>query len=1350
MTWLTFTIQFVIKLQCVLSNQICYRVKYLNPICKTNTGELIQYKPAYESLNENQIQYIGHSINVICHHAFIEYEDDFGFGKYIKGLVLDLSDKDIIIEPSAIVLTKLERLEINSGPVQLESNSFQNLSNLQHLKIKVNEGSAKMSQVLKNLPRLKSLELLDNYNIDICEFTNTDTLQIKILGFMGGFIRSISSKSFECNDKFNIIPANIFDNITELKILDLSYNSISKLDNTYLTMSKNCELLNLSYNSMESIENGFFKNIKCITLDLGGNEIKYIANNEFKNSMIDTIFNEQKNQTLICYESKNHYFKICQKKNQLVSVIARTMPYRLSQETLIFEDSDIILTEDYIFYNLTIKNLIIESSAKPFQLIGESLKGLPKLKNLQLDTQPILIKNPTFFYIRDTLERLSLSLSSNSFDGLSKLENLELNVGLTVLEHGAFYRLTELTRLKIEVNGTKHLQYLRVTKTSLTTIERDAFFGLDYLEKINLSYNNIKRIVINVFNNLRALKILRLNNNNITGFDIGSLMTINNDYTLINVSYNKIVDIPERTFGNLVCKVFDIRENPLLSSKRTIMGYSAEIGELIDRLGQRHHPGQHFKISDDEPRRNSFPVCERDSFELIHYDRKYADYEEDIDTINVDDSDIILLQEYAFDDGHSETKTKKLILSLSDGNLIIEKNAFTKLTRLESLEITRVNETWTRLSEELQDIPNLESLEILDNGTIGICDSFEGELIISQLQYTGGEIYQISDSSFECLTQLKTLKITETQLSVIGFDAFSNLNKLKVLSITMNQNLSYIPPHNNGIMRNLETLDLTSSSESFKLNSEAFKGLSTLKNLVFKTYPISMEQNNINTLKKLEHLVISLTLSTQNEFCMYVELLKTLKSLILIEHGSSYFCNDLYKSKNEKLRYLQYQKTYNLISFIGDDAFRLQKSNYLPTDCTFHGKTEDFCKPETLSVLDLSFNKLEHLRNDMLNGILIEHIDLSNNDIMSPDDYEFDDYKMFDDSNKLQLFLDKEYEKNIKFWCFDETSFMICMKNHELLFVTHNDIDIRRKFNIFGPKNPSEFVSNLVLGLYIDDDFLSIQPFAFVNMTSRNQVKTLTIDKHSRGEFIFVREIFAGLIALENFELNVGPVKLRDRHFDNLHNLKSLKIEAIDDEFYLIETLQSLRHLESLEIVGNAYVGICNDPFANSIPAITNLSYTSGLIKKLRKKSLTCLTYLEKFKISHTLLRRIEEDAFYGLSHLKIINLAHNELKHIPINVFNHIHTLNVLELNDNRIVKIDVHALTMQDNFPYYSLLLLDLSNNELKNLNHELEGLKCKVLDLSGNDIDSDNILFFNSCIRKIIISLNNTMSLLNHCQK
>ncbi|XP_044005828.1 toll-like receptor 3 [Aphidius gifuensis] len=538
------------------------------------------------------------------------------------------------------------------------------------------------------------------------------------------------------------------------------------------------------------------------------------------------------------------------------------MPHRLLQETLIFGDSDIILTEDNIFYNLTIKNLIIESTAKPFQLVAESLKRLPKLENLRLDTQPILIKNTTtnitgfeddafngpdslvslllqynrnlthihknsfgqmtnlktlilrsnsieliengafsklknhllfldlsrnklraisdktfegiksikqldlsnnniinfkydphsmslvyaynnsqlfavngskkvqvellchienwwticingtiatsitlneidqFWQISDaeknnfqmeisidnitsirddawknidnqlTIKSLiltkniqdGLELPSYSFNGLSKLENLELNVGPTILERGAFYRLSKLNRLKIEVDETQQylyksllnlrlltslniiknksisvcgnqfseklppllylsyikgpftvlhknsficlpsLKYLRVTRTRLMTIEPDAFFGLDYLEKINLSYNKIKSIVMNVFNSLRILKRLRLNNNEINGFDMGSLMTINNDYTLINVSYNKIEKISEGTFGNMTCKIFDIRENPLLSTTRNIMGFPATIGELIVRKGHRIHYGDYLKNKDDEPK----------------------------------------------------------------------------------------------------------------------------------------------------------------------------------------------------------------------------------------------------------------------------------------------------------------------------------------------------------------------------------------------------------------------------------------------------------------------------------------------------------------------------------------------------------------------------------------------------------------------------------------------------------------------------------------------------------------------------------------------------------------------------
>ncbi|XP_044006105.1 chaoptin-like [Aphidius gifuensis] len=621
-----FSAFFFINIQIVLSNTICFRWKHLHPVCKTDDGKFIQYKPEYESSMGDQIKYRDNSIDVIRNYAFVDYQDILEFRTYSKVLVLDLADSSIIIEPYAIALKGLERLEITSGPVQLESESFQELSNLQHLKLHVNETLVDIGQVLKNLPNLTSLELLDNHTIGICDSSN-DPVQIKILQYTGGFIESVSSESFE-----------------------------------YF------------------LETGSFKNLKCLIVDLGKNRLEHIENFEFNNSRIITLLLDDnfiresvdktkwERESITCYFSEKFCFHICQTNKVLFRVIERIMPYRLLTKTLILEDSDMILTKDNIFYNLTIKNLVIESSAKPFQLIAESLKGLPELENLQLSNSIEFIEDGAFTKLNNhlsfldlsqnklhtisdkvfegilSIDRLDLShndiihfesnpekpglvyaynnsqlfsvggskkfkvklfcrndnlwiicmngtiatsitlnhfdstlndawknidsqftikslilnknirdglaLSLNSFDGLSKLENLELNVGPTILERGAFYRLSKMNRLKIEVDITE-----------------------------------------------------RLNNNEITAFDMGSLTTINNNYTLINVSYNKIVTIPKGTFGNMTCKIFDIQENPLLSHTKNIMGSPANINDLIVRKGHRIRYGEYSKNTDDEPQR---------------------------------------------------------------------------------------------------------------------------------------------------------------------------------------------------------------------------------------------------------------------------------------------------------------------------------------------------------------------------------------------------------------------------------------------------------------------------------------------------------------------------------------------------------------------------------------------------------------------------------------------------------------------------------------------------------------------------------------------------------------------------
>ncbi|KAF7992140.1 hypothetical protein HCN44_001465 [Aphidius gifuensis] len=324
----------------------------------------------------------------------------------------------------------------------------------------------------------------------------------------------------------------------------------------------------------------------------------------------------------------------------------------------------------------------------------------------------------------------------------------------------------------------------------------------------------------------------------------------------------------------------------------------------------------------------------------------------------------------------------------------------------------------------------------------------------------------------------KALEISDDQLSYIEKRAFSNLF--------------------------IETLIIKSFADSFAFDSKIFEGLSTLKNLIFMTAPILFYEFDINTLKNLEHLVISFDLSDTVKLYKVIEPLINLKSLITRKHGSPYFCTNTNDYKNnKKLRYLQYQissftriptksfeclqelntliitdgflssfdtdafgglenldtlildynkitsieantfiglkklrklsLSHNSISSIYDGAFRLQDGDYSLPDCMTEKKNAIYCRPETLSVLDLSFNNIKTITDNMFSGILIEQIDLSNNMIDSTDDYELEDYKIMHIEMNLQLYLHKKYEKNKILSCFMEKSFIFCLKNQNPL-----------------------------------------------------------------------------------------------------------------------------------------------------------------------------------------------------------------------------------------------------------------------------------------------------------------------------
>ncbi|XP_044020166.1 leucine-rich repeats and immunoglobulin-like domains protein 2 [Aphidius gifuensis] len=340
---------------------------------------------------------------------------------------------------------------------------------------------------------------------------------------------------------------------------------------------------------------------------------------------------------------------------------------------------------------------------------------------------------------------------------------------------------------------------------------------------------------------------------------------------------------------------------------------------------------------------------------------------------------------------------------------------------------------------------------------------------------------------------------------------------------------------------------------------------------------------------------------------------------------------------------------------------------------------------KNLSLLDLSYNSLTHIKQDTFFGLKTKVLDISHNKIIEIDDgvfknmnidhlYYYHNVGVFNNSRNWYLD-DSQIENN----CVTQDTYRICMKRKTL---TSIDMPYEHSF--------SQSLLSSFVGWLITSDTLKI---------SDERISSMGKYVFKDFEFFIHPESFDGLLNLENLELNVGPVELKENLFDGLISLKYLKIEIKynpqSPSKYINNVLKTVPSLRVLEILKSDSVNICENPRSNNnLLSITGLYYTGGSISKLPTNSLLCLQNLEKLSITQTQLTTIEAGVFDSMDTLKYINLALNKITHISTGVFNYLNNLITLDLNHNKISDIDSKSLMKSDN---NNLRLLNLSYNEL-----------------------------------------------------
>lgn len=228
----------------------------------------------------------------------------------------------------------------------------------------------------------------------------------------------------------------------------------------------------------------------------------------------------------------------------------------------------------------TLKKLFLTVSGNS-ETLKDAFSSLESLEHLDIYNSNLeYIKKDTFKNIPANLRDLKLSVCNISFIEKKSFLNL-VNLRGLMLEHN------DLTKLEPDTfSGLGNVTNLSLKYNRLRVIEKNLFECLSSLKELDISNNNIHEIKSDVFLGTK-IAILALHDNNLRKIHSGLFSALNETLDLlelehnkifsikencfskmkklrwIDLSFNKLILIEEKSFNGLVTNVLDISSNEL-------------------------------------------------------------------------------------------------------------------------------------------------------------------------------------------------------------------------------------------------------------------------------------------------------------------------------------------------------------------------------------------------------------------------------------------------------------------------------------------------------------------------------------------------------------------------------------------------------------------------------------------------------------------------------------------------------------------------------------------------------------------------------------------------------------------
>lgn len=390
---------------------------------------------------------------------------------------------------------------------------------------------------------------------------------------------NLSIHSNKSISKVLLFKEDTFANLTKLQTLDMSYNNLVVLPSNLFCNLDSLRILNLTHSELDdarSIGLGTMENSNCLTelviLDLSYNILKSIPDGIFASLESLKILYLNNNQLSELYPYAFSGLSRLQSLDLSNNRISH-LPEQIFQQSsdileLYLQNNSLSSLTPRVFHGLRqLVGLNLSYNLLEDVISSETLADLSRLNNLDLNHNNFQVVTVTNFHLIRSLQILYLSynnirnISDNAFSSLRNLHTLTLAGNkIRFINLDTFSGLESLNYLSLSSNdieiihplafdSCKSIQNLKLRYNKLTDFPK-ALNGLSLLKHLDLTHNKIHNITNDTFQGLKNIVSLHMSKNRVGNMTKGCFQDLSSLKTL-DLSYNKIMSLGHSLFDDV-------------------------------------------------------------------------------------------------------------------------------------------------------------------------------------------------------------------------------------------------------------------------------------------------------------------------------------------------------------------------------------------------------------------------------------------------------------------------------------------------------------------------------------------------------------------------------------------------------------------------------------------------------------------------------------------------------------------------------------------------------------------------------------------------------------------------------